>query len=82
MNALIYDISAPRKPTNLTVNSDLLQRAKDRKINISSVLEAALTEELRVREQAEWKENNREAIESYNSKIKKFGLFSDGLRSF
>jgi len=82
MNALIYDTSAPRKPTNLTVNSDLLRRAKERKINVSSILEAALAEELRIRETSEWKEANREAIQTYNAKIKEFGLFSDGLRSF
>ena len=82
MNTLVYDTSAPRKPTNLTVNSDLLRRAKERKINVSSVLEAALAEELRVREQAEWKQANKDAIESYNKKIKEFGLFSDGLRGF
>jgi antitoxin CcdA len=82
MASPIYDTSAPRKPTNLTVNSDLLRRAKERKINVSSLLEAALTDELRARERAEWKESNKEAIELYNAKIKEFGLFSDGLRSF
>ena len=44
MNALVYDTSAPRKPTNLTVNSDLMRKAKERKINVSSVLEIALAE--------------------------------------
>jgi len=82
MNSLVYDTSAPRKLTNLSVNSDLLRRAKERRINVSAILEAALVEELRMREQAEWKESNREAIESYNRKIKEVGLFSDGLRSF
>jgi len=82
MIALVYDTSAPRKPTNLTVNSDLLRRAKEKKINVSSVLEAALAEELRQREIAEWKSQNRTSIENYNKKIQEIGLFSDGLRSF
>ena len=82
MSTSVFDLSAPRRPTNLSVNSDLLQRAKDRKINVSSVLEAALAEELRRREVAEWKEANRDAIEEYNQKIQKTGLFSDGMRSF
>ena len=82
MNSLVYDIDAPRKPVNLTVNSDLIRKAKERKINVSSVLENALIEEIRLREQAEWKEKNTEAIEHFNKKIQKIGLFSDGMRSF
>ena len=41
---LIYNINAPKKPTNLTVNTDLLNQAKDLNLNISSILEAALTD--------------------------------------
>ncbi len=82
MNALVYDTSAPRKPTNLTVNSDLMRKAKERKINVSSVLEIALAEELRQREQSDWKEENKESIENYNKMVQKFGLFSDGMRTF
>lgn len=82
MRTLIYDTSAPRKPTNFTVNSDLLRRAKERKINISSVLEAALSEELRQRQISEWKDENKASIESYNKRIQDIGLFSDGLRTF
>jgi antitoxin CcdA len=82
MSTLVYDTSAPRKPTNLTVNSDLLRRAKERKINISSVLEAALSEELRQRQISEWKDENEASIEAYNRKIRDIGLFSDGLRTF
>ncbi len=82
MNALLYDPSAPRKPTNLSVNSDLIRKAKERKINVSSVLEHALAEEIRQREQADWKEQNRESIEYYNKLVQEKGVFSDGLRSF
>lgn len=82
MIALVYDTSAPRKPTNLTVNSDLLRKAKERKINVSSVLEAALAQELRSRAADEWKEENKESIDQYNRKIKEIGLFSDGVRTF
>ena len=82
MTTLVYDTSAPRRPTNLTVNTDLLRRAKERKINVSSVLEAALAEELRSREEAEWKNETKEAIDTYNKKVREVGLFSDEMRSF
>lgn len=29
-----------------------------------------------------WRKENQKAIDFYNQKIKKFGLFSDGLRQF
>ena len=80
--ALVYDTSAPRKPINLTVNSDLLRRAKEKKINVSSVLEAVLAEELRRREEIEWKKESQEPIDTYNKKVREIGLFSDGMRSF
>ena len=40
----LYNTNAPKKPTNLTVNSDLLNQAKHMKINISLTLENALVE--------------------------------------
>lgn len=75
MAGLVYDATAPKKPTNLTVNSDLMRRAKERKVNVSSVLENALAE-------AEWKEENQESVEHFNRTIQRIGLFSDGLRTF
>lgn len=44
-----YDLSAPKKPTNLTVNSDLLAQAKALGINLSQVLEQSLTQEVKKR---------------------------------
>ena len=34
----LYNTNAPKKPTNLTVNSDLLSQAKDYKINLSATV--------------------------------------------
>lgn len=78
----LYNVNAPKKPTNLTVNSDLLAQAKDYKINLSATLETALAEALKLKKEALWKEENREAIESYNTILEDYGLFSDELRMF
>ena len=43
----IYDKAAPKKPTNLNVNSSLLEKAKDLEINLSATLEKALESEVR-----------------------------------
>ena len=38
----LYAVHAPKKATNLRVNSDLLQKARDLKVNLSATLEQAL----------------------------------------
>ena len=38
----IFDKNATKKPTNLSVNSDLLSKARKHKINLSATLEYAL----------------------------------------
>jgi len=79
---LTYNRNAPKKPTNLTINSDLLNKAKELKINISSVLEHALAEKVTQTKQDEWLLENTESIASYNQTIEDFGLFSDAVRTF
>jgi antitoxin CcdA len=81
MNQL-YDASAPRKATNLSVNSDLLRKARECGLNLSAVMEAALVEEIRKAQRERWLAENREAIDAYNEDIERNGVFSDGLRSF
>lgn len=45
----LYNTNAPKKPTNLTVNSELLKQAKDYKINISVTLKTALADALKAK---------------------------------
>jgi len=78
----LFDISAPKKPTNLTVNSDLLSQAKDLKMNISSVLESALIESIKKAKKEDWINENKTAMKNYNERIKEYGLFSDEIRTF
>ena len=78
----LFDHNAPKKSTNLSINSDLLRQAKELRINISQALEIRLVELLREKNNLRWKEENREAIEDYNSRIEAHGTFSDGLRRF
>jgi len=79
---MIFNPEAPKKPTNLSLNSDLVQKAKEENINISLVVESAIAEELKKRLEIDWKNNNKEAIKYYNDMVDKIGLFSDGIRSF
>src|SRR6266571_3327713 len=82
MQLNIFDASAPRKNTNVSINSDLLQQAKEHHINLSQALEIRLAEILRDEKRRNWLEENREAMEEYNRRIETDGVFSDGLRQF
>lgn len=78
----LYDPKAAKKPTNLSINSELLKVARDMKINLSATLEQALVEAVRQRQVAQWRLQNKEAIQAYNARVEDEGVFSDGLRSF
>ncbi len=82
MQLHVFDANAPKKPTNVSINSDLLQQAKEHHINLSQALEIRLAEILRDEKRRNWLEENREAMEEYNQRIETDGVFSDGLRRF
>ena len=82
MQTNLYDPNAPKKSTNLSINSDLLRQAKNHHINFSKALEQRLVEMLLEVRRRKWREENEEAIEVYNSRIEASGVFSDGLRGF
>jgi len=78
----LYDLKAAKKPTNLSINSDLLSKARKSKINLSATLERALAQQLRQTERENWKAENREAIKALNDLAEEHGLFSDSFRGF
>ncbi|MGR8953337.1 MAG: type II toxin-antitoxin system CcdA family antitoxin [Gammaproteobacteria bacterium] len=78
----LYDIHAPKKAANLSVNSDLLKKAKDLDINLSAALEQILAELIKTKQQEAWLKENRKSIERYNCHVEEHGVFSDGLRGF
>jgi len=80
--SFIYDTTAPKRASNLSVNSNLLTEARRYKLNLSKLLEQALVDALTEKKRTEWLEQNREALEAYNERVKARGVFSDGLRNF
>jgi len=78
----IYNPNAPKKAANLSINSELLQQAKELGINLSQSLEETLADKVARRKEELWLEENREAIEDYNRTIERRGIFSHGLRRF
>lgn len=78
----LYNPRAAKKATNLSVNSDLLQQAKELKINLSQSLEEYLTQKIIEKKSQEWLVQNQDAINDYNERVNSRGVFSDGLRRF
>lgn len=82
MHINFYNPDASKKPTNVSINSDLLIQAKALKINLSSTLEERLAELVREARRQQWLKENRSAIDDYNRRVEQKGVFSDGLRRF
>ena len=66
-----YDHNAPKKPTNLSINSDLLRKAKELDINLSAALEQALKDIIAILGMDELSEEDK-LIVSRARKIQRF----------
>ncbi len=73
----------PRKtPTNVSLRTDFVVRAKQLGLNLSSLLEAAIEQAIRVAERDAWLAANQDSIRAYNARVEKHGVFSDDWRTF
>lgn len=74
--------NAPKKATNLTLNSKVLEMARELGMNVSQTVDSLLAEEVKRRYWEKWAEENREAMEAYNARIAKEGLPLAKYRTF
>ena len=73
---------ARKTPTNLSIRTDLVERARTLGINLSGLLEQAIEHAIKDAERAAWLASNEEAIDAYNTFVDKHGVFSDDWRKF
>jgi antitoxin CcdA len=78
----LFDVDAPKKATNLSVNSDLLKKARALDINLSATLEQALKAKLAKLGAAEWVSENGRAIKSYNEFVEEHGCFGEEYKEY
>ena len=71
---MLHFENAPKKATNLSMNSKVLEAAREMGINISQTVDALLADEVKRRYWEKWREDNREAFAAYNARIAKDGL--------
>ena len=74
--------SARRVATNLSVDERLIRKAKPLGINLSRLFEQALERAIAEHERDDWLTDNQEAIDGYNERVAKRGVFSDHWRKF
>jgi antitoxin CcdA len=73
---------APKKATNLSLNSKVLEMARELGLNLSQTVDTLLAEEVRRRYWQKWNEDHKDAIEAYNERILREGLPLSKYRSF
>lgn len=63
-----------RRPTNLSLDSSLLQEAKALGVNISRSAEVGIAEAVRRSKREQWLQANKAALESSNEYVESNGL--------
>lgn len=74
--------NAPKKATNLSLNSKVLEMAREMGMNVSQTVDELLAAEVQRRYWARWNEDNKEAVAAYNARIANEGLPLAKYRSF
>lgn len=71
-----------RKPTNVSLPTDLLERARELNVNVSRASERGLREEVQAAEARAWAERNADFIAEMNARIERDGLPLEEYRMF
>jgi len=66
--------SGKRKPVNLSLDTGVVEAAREVGINLSQTCEAALRDAAKAEQERRWKEENKDWIEANNAWVEKNGL--------
>ena len=79
---MLHFNNAPKRAANLSLNSKVLETAKDLGMNISQTVDTLLAREVERRYWVQWNERNKDAIAAYNERIATHGLPLAKYRTF
>ncbi len=65
-----------KRATNLSVRADLIDAARAARLNLSALLERALTDQLLRMKWRKWREENAASIAAYNRHVREHGTFT------
>jgi antitoxin CcdA len=74
--------NATKKPTNLSLNSKVLEMAREMGMNVSQTVDTLLAAEVRRCYWQKWNEENKDAVDEYNTRIERDGLPLAKYRTF
>ena len=73
---------APKRAVHLSLNSKVLEMARDMGLNVSATVDALLTQEVLRQYWQRWPTDNAAAIAAYNERIEREGTPLGRYRSF
>ena len=76
-----YDASTPRRPTNLSLNSDLVEKARAARLNLSSIAEKAIGEELAKVMEQHYREEVARSVAEHAAYLEQYGSLADAVRA-
>jgi antitoxin CcdA len=82
MPQIHFDPAAPKKATNLSLNSELVEQARALGINLSRACERGLEIQIAEVPAKQWQEENREALAFANEYVEQHGLPLARFRQF
>jgi antitoxin CcdA len=63
-----------KRPVNLSINARTLELAKELGMNLSQTVDSFLTAEVQRRYWERWNDDNKDAIDAYNTRVAQEGL--------
>jgi antitoxin CcdA len=74
--------NSPKKSTNLSLNSKVLEMAREMGMNVSQTVDTLLAAEVRRRYWEQWNAENKDAVAEYNARLARDGLPLAKYRTF
>lgn len=65
---------ASKRPTNVSLNADLIAEARALDVNISEACERGLADQVKKAREAKWLEENLPALEAWNAWVRENGI--------
>ena len=66
--------SGKRRPVNLSLDTGVVDAAREAGINLSQTCEAALRTAAKAERERQWQEENKDSIEAWNAWVEEHGL--------
>ncbi len=73
---------ATKKPCNLSLNSKVLEVARDMGMNLSQTVDTLLADEVKKRYWEKWRDDNKAAFAEHDERVAKYGLPLAKYRTF